>query len=89
MEFGLCNALATVQRCIKDFSKTTKPLSNLLSKDKSFDFYEECLEAFENLKKQLVIAPIMCDASDYAVDAVLGQGKGKKKIMEFTKLAKS
>ena len=65
-----------------------KPLSNLLNKDTVFVFNEECLEAFNTLKAKLVFAPVittpdwgqefelMCDASDYAVGAVLGQRKG-------------
>jgi hypothetical protein len=77
------------RRFIKDFSKISKPLSNLLNKDKSFDFDHECLIAFECLKEKLTSAPIitapnwtldlelMCDASDYAVRAVLGQRKSK------------
>ncbi|WJX18781.1 hypothetical protein P8452_08545 [Trifolium repens] len=77
------------RRFIKDFSKIAKPLSNLLNNDKSFNFDNACLLAFEELKKQLVTAPIiiapdwtlefelMCDASDYAVGAVLGQRKNK------------
>ncbi|PNX96217.1 hypothetical protein L195_g019419 [Trifolium pratense] len=77
------------RRFIKDFSKIAKPLSNLLNKDKSFNFDDECLSAFNNLKEKLITAPIiiapdwklefelMCDASDYAVGAVLGQRKNK------------
>ena len=54
-----------------------------------FVFNEECLEAFNTLKAKLVSAPVitspdwgqefelMCDASDYAVGAVLGQRKGR------------
>jgi hypothetical protein len=53
----------------------------------AFDFDEKCLAAFRILKSALVSAPIiqppdrsqpfeiMCDASDYAVGAVLGQRK--------------
>ena len=63
---------------------------NLLAKDVPFEFTDECLRAFEILKKALVSAPIiqppdwtlpfeiMCDADDYAVGAVLGQTKDKK-----------
>ena len=77
------------RRFIKDFSKIAKPLSNLLNKDTVFVFNEECLEAFNTLKAKLVSAPVitapdwgqefelMCDASDYAVGAVLGQRKGQ------------
>ena len=78
------------RRFIKDFSKVAKPLSNLLNKDVAFVFNEECMDAFNDLKTSLVSAPVitapdwgqefelMCDASDYAVGAVLGQRKGKK-----------
>jgi len=77
------------RRFIKDLSKIAKPLSNLLNKDKSFDFNQECLNAFETLKESLTTRPIittpcwtlkfelMCDASDYAVGVVLGQRKNK------------
>jgi len=73
------------RRFIKDFSKLARPLTNLLSKDVPFIFSSACLKAFEALKKELISAPIihapdwskpfelMCDASDYAVGAVLGQ----------------
>jgi hypothetical protein len=62
----------------------------LLAKDASFDFDVECLNAFQILKKALISAPIiqppdwsppfeiMCDASDYALGAVLGQTKDRK-----------
>ncbi|KAL5560436.1 hypothetical protein UlMin_036647 [Ulmus minor] len=77
------------RRFIKDFSKITKPLCELLVKDAVFDFSKECLHAFETLKEKLISSPIivapdwelpftlMCDTSDYAIGAVLGQRKGK------------
>jgi len=61
-----------------------------LAKYVPFEFDHACLQAFEILKKALISAPIiqppdwflpfeiMCDASDYAVGAVLGQTKDKK-----------
>lgn len=73
------------RRFIKDFSKIAKPLCSLLAKDAPFVFSDKCLQAFERLKSELTSAPIirppdwsvpfeiMCDASDYAVGAVLGQ----------------
>ena len=77
---------ASFYRCfIKDFSKISRPLCNLLVKDAPFIFDESCLDAFAKLKKLLTSSPIiqppnwdlpfeiMCDASDYAVGAVLGQ----------------
>ncbi|XP_073265902.1 uncharacterized protein [Populus alba] len=78
------------RRFIKDFSVISKPLSNLLTKDNIFEWTEHCEEAFVKLKNLLTSAPviqppdwslpfeIMCDASDYAVGAVLGQRKDKK-----------
>jgi len=78
------------RRFIKKISLITKPLTNLLLKDADFIFDEPCLKAFCRLKKALVTDPIiqppdwnlpfeiMCDASDYAVGAVLGQRKDKK-----------
>ncbi|KAK1626916.1 hypothetical protein QYE76_001231 [Lolium multiflorum] len=74
-----------VGRFIKDFSKISKPLTNLLQKDVPFVFDDDCKEAFETLKKALTTAPIvevenppeiMCDASDFG--AVLGQRVDKK-----------
>ena len=78
------------RRFIKDFSKIAKPLTNLLIKDSDFVFSDDCVDSFCRLKEALVSAPIlqppdwslpfelMCDASDYAVGAVLGQRKENK-----------
>ncbi|WZY77754.1 hypothetical protein YC2023_024138 [Brassica napus] len=78
------------RRFILDFSKIARPLNNLLCKDIKFDFTPECMRAFEDLKKFLITAPvvqapdwnlpfeIMCDASDFAIGAVLVQKKYKK-----------
>ena len=40
-------------RFIKDFSKTARPLTNLVAKDVPFNFNDECLKAFNFLKKEL------------------------------------
>jgi hypothetical protein len=73
------------RRFIKDFSKIARPLCKLLAKETPFEFDEECLKAFRALKEILMSTPairppnwgepfeIMCDVSDYAVGAVLGQ----------------
>ncbi|XP_071926075.1 uncharacterized protein [Coffea arabica] len=65
------------------------PLFKLLQKDMPFDFTNECKVAFDKLKESLTSPPviqppdwnlpfeIMCDASDYAVGAVLGQRIGR------------
>ncbi|KAL5562245.1 hypothetical protein UlMin_031992 [Ulmus minor] len=77
------------RRFIKDFSKVAKPLCNLLEKDRKFDFDEGCLKAFLELKQKLSSAPVivapdwaapfelMCDASDVAVGAILGQKRNR------------
>jgi hypothetical protein len=64
------------RRFIKDFSKISKPLTNLLQKYVPFFFDDDCKEAFKILKKALITAPIvqapdwnlpfeiMCDAND-------------------------
>ncbi|KAF8100603.1 hypothetical protein N665_0220s0007 [Sinapis alba] len=65
----------------------------------NFDFTQECLKAFEKIKTALITelavqAPdwdlsseIMCDASDFAVGAILGQKKEKKlHVVYYTKL---
>ena len=73
------------RRFIKDFSKISKPLSNLLAKDVKFEFSDDCKTSFETLKSLLTTTPIiqppdwtqpfelMCDASDFAIGAILGQ----------------
>ncbi|GKA06753.1 reverse transcriptase domain-containing protein [Tanacetum coccineum] len=77
------------RRFIKDFLKIARPLTKLLEKDTPFEFNDECQKAFELLKERLTCAPVivspnwnlpfelMCDASDFAVGAVLGQKDGK------------
>ncbi|GKA96451.1 reverse transcriptase domain-containing protein [Tanacetum coccineum] len=73
------------RRFIKDFSQIACPMTQLLVKDAPFNFSKECIKAFDKLKRELTHAPIMikpdwslpfevmCDTSDYAVGAVLGQ----------------
>nr|GEY40935.1 hypothetical protein [Tanacetum cinerariifolium] len=76
---------AFYRRFIKDLSKISRPMTHLLEKNSPFIFSKECIQAFRNLKEKLTEAPIlialnwdqpfelMCNASDYAVGAVLGQ----------------
>nr|GEU29884.1 reverse transcriptase domain-containing protein [Tanacetum cinerariifolium] len=73
------------QRFIKDLSKIARPMTRLLEKDTPFFFSKKCVEAFQTLKGKLTEAPIlitpdwdfpfelMCDASNFAIGAVLGQ----------------
>ncbi|GJW59487.1 reverse transcriptase domain-containing protein [Tanacetum coccineum] len=60
-------------------------MTHLLEKNTPFIFSDECIQAFQTLKKKLTEAPIliapdwdlpfelMCDASDFAIGAVFGQ----------------
>ncbi|GJW28985.1 reverse transcriptase domain-containing protein [Tanacetum coccineum] len=77
------------RRFIQDFSKIARPMTHLLEKETPFFFSEECIDSFNTLKRKLTEAPIliapdwdlpfelMCDASDFAIGAVLGQRKNK------------
>ena len=77
------------RRFIKDFSRIAKPLSNLLVQGTPFEFDEQCVQAFSVLKDKLVsalivVAPdwdlpfeLMCDSSDYAIGAMLGQKRDR------------
>ncbi|CAN6459249.1 unnamed protein product [Victoria cruziana] len=83
------------RRFIKDFSKISRPLCDLLAKDIAFVFSEECEWSFLKLKKALSSAPIlrvpdwtlpfkiMCDASNYAIAVILGQRVEKKPIVIY------
>ncbi|GJU44870.1 retrovirus-related pol polyprotein from transposon TNT 1-94 [Tanacetum coccineum] len=73
------------RRFIKDFSMISKPMTQLLMKDAKFDFSDDCKKAFNILKEKLTTTPIiispdwnepfelMCDASDFAVGAIICQ----------------
>nr|GEZ90088.1 reverse transcriptase domain-containing protein [Tanacetum cinerariifolium] len=68
-----------------DFFKISRPMTHLLKKNTPFIFSGDCIKAFQTLKKKLTKAPIliapnwdmpfelMCNASDFAIGAVLGQ----------------
>ncbi|GKV23867.1 hypothetical protein SLEP1_g33550 [Rubroshorea leprosula] len=87
---GFLGHVGFYRRFIKDFSKIAKPLTNLLVKETPFFFDDDCMNAFQLLKEKLVNAPIvvapcwnlpfeiMCDASNDALGAVLGQRKDRK-----------
>ena len=77
------------RRFIRDFSKIARPLCRFLEKDAKFKFDESCYRSFEEIISKLIAAPIMekpdrnkefeimCDASDYAMGAVLGHRTDK------------
>ena len=83
------------RRFIKDFSAIARPLCTLLAKDVPFTWSQACEAAFAKLKTMLVSPlimrspnwnlpfEIMCDASDYAIGAVLGQKEDKKAFVIY------
>ena len=83
------------RRFIKDFSKIAKPLYKLLEKDVKFSWDGDYQRSFEELKSHLTIAPIVrapnwqlpfeviCDASDLAIGAVLGQREDGKPYVVY------
>nr|GFA25905.1 DNA-directed DNA polymerase [Tanacetum cinerariifolium] len=68
------------RRFIQDFSKISRPMTHLLEKNTPFVFFEDCIQAFQTLKKKLMEAPILivpnwdlpfeliCDASDFTIE---------------------
>ena len=83
------------RRFIKDFSAISRPFCNLVAKDVPFAWSQACEAAFDKLKTILVSPPIMqspnwnlpfeimCDSSDYAIGAVLGQREDKKAFVIY------
>ncbi|CAL1353302.1 unnamed protein product [Linum trigynum] len=73
------------RRFIKGYSKIAAPLTDLLKKDKAWDWLERCQEAFEALKAAVMKGPVLVlpnptlaykvqtDASDFAIAGVLMQ----------------
>jgi hypothetical protein len=73
------------RRFIKEFSKISKPMTELLEKDKKFEWTSACEGSFQELKKRLTTAPILvmpdmekpfsiyCDASGQGLGCVLMQ----------------
>ena len=83
------------KRFIMDFSKISKPLYKLLEKDAKFMWDAGYQKSFEELKAYLTTSPVvrapnwqlpfevMCDASDLAIGAVLGQREGGKPYVVY------
>ncbi|WJZ82828.1 hypothetical protein VitviT2T_002553 [Vitis vinifera] len=84
------------RRFIKDFSKLARPMCALLAKDAKFKWDQNCQHCFEELKRLWTTAPVvrrpnwdlpfevMCDASDQAMGAILGQrDEGKPYVIYY------
>jgi hypothetical protein len=73
------------RRFIEGFSKISKPMTELLEKDKKFKWTPACEASFQELKKQLTITPLLvmpdmekpfsiyCDVSGQGLGCVLMQ----------------
>ena len=88
-------------RFIRNFSHVAAPLFSLLKKGASYDFNEECQEAFKQLKEALTTAPVLahpdldrtfiieCDASSAGYGACLIQpdGAGNERVIAYASRA--
>ncbi|KAK8994845.1 hypothetical protein V6N11_045914 [Hibiscus sabdariffa] len=73
------------RRFVEGYSKIATPLTELLKKDKTWNWSPECEKAFEKLKRVMVSEPVLAlpdytkpfeihtDASDFAIGGVLMQ----------------
>ena len=88
------------RRFIKDFAKIAVPLHRLTEKNKPFVW--SCLEAFNELKRELTNHPILAypdfnkkfildtDASDYGIGGVLSQVEGnEERVTGYASLLRS
>ncbi|XP_071674326.1 uncharacterized protein [Lolium perenne] len=73
------------RKFVEGFSSIARPLTQLLKKDKKFEWTDKCEASFQELKKRLVTAPVLtmpditkdfdvyCDASKLGLGSVLMQ----------------
>ncbi|KAL6427160.1 hypothetical protein ACFW04_008661 [Cataglyphis niger] len=91
------------RKFIENFSKITKPLTKRTQKTEKFKWTVEQQNAFEILKEKLMTTPVLrfpdfnqeftvtTDAFDYAIEAVLSQGKryvAKREYCQKNKLSR-
>ena len=75
------------RKCLRDFAKIAKPLSDLLKKSVSEIWDENCYRAFGELKRRLTSTPVLkfpkfkkpfevhTDASDFAIGLLMQEGR--------------
>ena len=93
---GFLGLTGYYRRFVKDYSKIAGPLNNLLKKNRSFVWSEDCQTAFEELKARLQQPPILAlpndedmfildtDAADSSIGAVLSQKQeGMEKVIAY------
>src|SRR3954465_15593126 len=73
------------RKFVEGFSSIARPMTQLLNKDKKFEWTYKCEESFQELKRRLISAPILimpditkpfdvyCDASKIGLECVLMQ----------------
>jgi RNase H-like domain found in reverse transcriptase len=87
---GFLGLASYYRKFIKNFSSIARPLNSLLEKDTPFEWMDDHQQAFETLKRHLIMAPILrypnfsqpfylhTDASGTGIGAVLAQKENKK-----------
>ncbi|QRV90602.1 Transposon Tf2-12 polyprotein [Ceratobasidium sp. AG-Ba] len=95
---GFCNFYWTF---IHDYSCIAAPLFNLTRKNHSWEWTNECAQAFEQLKEALRSVPVLiipdiskqffpeCDASDFATGAILSQFSEDDRLHQVAFLSKA
>jgi len=86
---GLCNYY---RRFIKGYSAISVPITNLLRKDREFEWNTEINDAFWQLKEQMSLVPVLAipdpkkefivttDMSNFAIGMVLSQGNDRGQL---------
>ena len=81
------------RRFVEGYSKIARPMNNLLKKNQSFKWDNECQKCFDELKSRLISPPILAhfkpecpiilftDASAYAMGAILSQIQDGKEVV--------
>jgi len=89
------------RRFIKDFSKLVKSFTQLTRKNTSFVWNEVCVQAFNDLKKQVSLISVLrhfdfkwqaileIDASNYVKDEILSQYNDEKVLHSVAFYSKS
>src|SRR5829696_6259675 len=89
---GLCNYY---RRFIKGYSAISAPITNLLRKDREFEWSTEINDTFRQLKEQMSVAPVLAisdptkefivttDASDFAIGVVLFKGNDRGQLQHI------
>lgn len=84
---SLLGLFSYYRRYVPLFSQIIRPINRLLQKDVPYEWTRECNEAFESIKRKLTSSPVLIfpdfdkqfiirtDASQFAVGAILSQGK--------------